>query len=669
MKSITDWRDQILREIGRHNGRTTVAFDPDELLLDERILAVIHQRQIELINYDDDLSFRFIFESRFRSRWDLGEKIQTRALIRTSGKDPESLPYDIVSSSVQVSFDLASIFPSISYQVVATLPKTDLDGLYSALQSYSPENLSINEGMDFVLMHVYQVAPELVKQPEDLLKFLLRRHYTNQAIPEALEDRLVGKLTKNPSLANWPLETLLKSRKAFFEFLQERWPIFVNTFGDVDGKSGQQHRDATSLKHDGPPHIPFDSHDVRVFMDNMFVEGLLKPVDCDNPEKPLPKWMAMGVRNSEVSHALQKLEMLLNSVAINIPDSDSAASQWQSFAYKWAELSLSVHTENIQIPDTWTERISTAQDTMDRNFLGWLRNRYSGLNAMAPNPPVMVSHIPRYLSRRMDGNPGCKVLFILVDGMAVEQWLAIKRDMEISNAGWKFDENSVFAWAPSLTSFSRQSAFAGKAPVFFPASISSTDREKAHWSAFWNGSGLKPDEIRFEKYTQDPKRADIESLLNEPDVRAIGVILTQVDSIMHGACLGSAGMMNQVRLWASQSAMANIVEMALAKGFEVYISSDHGNVESVGIGRPSEGVEAELRGQRVRIFDNPDSRARVRRRFPDAIEWPPDGLPENCFVLFAPGNSAFVTPGERVVTHGGLSLQEMIVPFVRVGLD
>jgi hypothetical protein len=144
------------------------------------------------------------------------------------------------------------------------------------------------------------------------------------------------------------------------------------------------------------------------------------------------------------------------------------------------------------------------------------------------------------------------------------------------------------------------------------------------------------------------------------------VILTQIDAIMHGMCLGAAGMIDQARGWAQTKQLARLLDCAIERGYSVYISSDHGNVESTGVGRPAEGVEAEIKGQRVRIFDNINSREKVRKLFPNTIEWPPIGLPENCLPLFAGGRTAFGQKGESIVTHGGLSIEEIVVPFINI---
>ena len=135
---------------------------------------------------------------------------------------------------------------------------------------------------------------------------------------------------------------------------------------------------------------------------------------------------------------------------------------------------------------------------------------------------------------------------------------------------------------------------------------------------------------------------------------------------MHGMELGSAGMHNQIKQWVGQEYMANLFDLLLANGFSIYLSSDHGNIESKGCGRPAERVVADIRGERARIYSDSLLRDQVKERFPDAIEWPTIGLPDDFLPLLAPGRSAFVKDNECIVGHGGASLEEIIVPFVQI---
>ena len=91
-----------------------------------------------------------------------------------------------------------------------------------------PGQLGDNATKEFVLRHVFEIAPELIKQPSDLLRVLLRRHYRGQRIPTILDERFIQLLRQNNTFDDWPLETLVADREAFFAFLQERWPIFLD---------------------------------------------------------------------------------------------------------------------------------------------------------------------------------------------------------------------------------------------------------------------------------------------------------------------------------------------------------------------------------------------------------------------------------------------------------
>jgi len=143
-------------------------------------------------------------------------------------------------------------------------------------------------------------------------------------------------------------------------------------------------------------------------------------------------------------------------------------------------------------------------------------------------------------------------------------------------------------------------------------------------------------------------------------------VINKVDDIMHGMELGAAGMHNQVRQWAESGFLSELLMQLHANGFQVFLTSDHGNIEAQGIGQPREGVTADVRGARVRIYNDEGLRARVQREFPDALSWPSIGLPDDYLPLLAPARAAFTQKGKTIVGHGGLSVEELIVPFIHI---
>ena len=660
------WRSHILREFTPKVARLTLVADPDGLLLEEGILEGVRERGFELIPFEDHIAFRYAYESKFRSRWDRGEHTDLVVVLRSQASDLSGLPYDLLQAGRRLSFNLGDIFPNLSYPVVTALDRGDLDALYEAQKRHAPGQLGDNATKEFVLRHVFEIAPELVKQPSDLLRALLRRHYRGQRIPTDLDERFIQLLRQSNVFDDWPLETLVSDREAFFAFLQERWPIFLDREA-AKGTSGvREDEKPYGLSIEGPVELPFDHHDIRVYIDNLFVEGLLHSVSHDHADALSKTWVGIGVRTAPIEDRSRRLGKLIDSLEASIPAEDAKHTDWFHFARGWAETILLANDQAEAISEPTDERIKNLQVQVDAGFAAWLFKRYAGLVNLPPVPPVMLHHLPRFLARQMGEDRTAKIALIVVDGLAMDQWLVVRDALASKQPGLRFREQAVFAWIPSLTSVSRQATFAGKAPIFFPNSIQTTDREPALWAQFWADQGFAPNEVVYIKGLGDGNLETVSEALSHPRARVAGLVVDKVDKIMHGMEMGTAGMHNQVCQWAKQPYLNTLLDLLLDRGFRVYLTSDHGNIEAEGCGRPSEGAVADLRGERVRIYPDAALRGKVKERFPDALEWGTVGLPEDYLALLAPARQAFIQENQLSVSHGGISIEELIVPLIQI---
>jgi len=158
--SEESWRSQILREFTPKVSRLTLVADPDGLLLEEGVLAGIRERGFELIPFEDHVAFRYAYESKFRSRWDQGEQTDLVVVLRSAESDLGCLPYDLLQAGRKLSFNLGEIFPDLSYPIVTALDRGDLDALYEAQKRHAPGVLGDNATKEFVLRHVFEIAPE-----------------------------------------------------------------------------------------------------------------------------------------------------------------------------------------------------------------------------------------------------------------------------------------------------------------------------------------------------------------------------------------------------------------------------------------------------------------------------------------------------------------------------
>ncbi|MEW6458641.1 MAG: BREX-3 system phosphatase PglZ [Bacillota bacterium] len=663
---MSSWRDHILREFTPRVARLTLVADPDGLLLEEGILEGIRERGFELIPFEDHVAFRYAYESGFRSRWDRGEQTDLVVVLHSAAGDLGSLPYDLLQVGRRLSFNLGDIFPNLSYPVVAALDRGDLDAVYEAQHRHAPGRLGDNATKEFVLRHVFEIAPELIKQPSDLLRVLLRRHYREQRIPAVLDERFIKLLRQNNAFDDWPLEIIISDREAFFAFLQERWPVFLDRLAAGDDWDAREERGSYGLTFAGPEELPFEHHDVRVYVDNLFVEGLLQAVPHKWAGNLSRTWVGIGVRTDAAAERGRRLNRLLEHLRSSIPGEEARYGEWFHFTRGWAELAVLAHDPENTVHEQATQEIKDLQSQVDATFAAWLARRYAGLINLPSAPPVMLHHVPRFLARRMGEDRKAGVVLLLVDGLSFDQWIVVRDTVSSRHPTFRFRENTVFAWIPTVTSVSRQAVFAGKPPIYFPNSIHTTDKEPALWTQFWLDQGFSPHEIVYARGLGDGGLDSVEELIARPKTKVVGLVIDKIDKIMHGMELGTAGMHNQVRQWAHRPYLADLLNLLLDRGFHVFLTSDHGNIEAEGCGRPTEGAVADLRGERVRVYSDTLLRDKVQARFPSALKWQPIGLPEDYLALIAPGRMAFVRGGERLVSHGGITIEELIVPFIQI---
>ncbi len=663
---MSSWRDQILREFALRIARLTLVADPDGLLLEEIMLENLRERGFALIPFDDPIAFRYAYEATFRSRWDRGDAIDLVVMLRSPVNELGTLPYDLLQTGRKLSFSLGEIFPNLSYPVLAVLDRGDLDALYHAQQRYAPGPLGDNATKEFVVRHVFGIAPELLKQPADLLQMLLQRHYREQRLPALLDEWLIQQLRHNRAFADWPLERLVPDREAFFAFVQERWPLYLDHLAAQSDPTIQENRAAYIFTNTGPATLPFEHPDIRVYMNSLFLEGVFRPV-THAPAAILSKsWASIGIRTALPEEHSHRLKQLTENLSTTIPPIDARHGAWLHFARGWAELRLLSTERSELLTLTMQQALQDLQVRIDTQFTAWLIRRYAGLVNLPPAPPVMLHHLPRFFVRQFEEAPQIKVALLVIDGLALDQWLIMREVLTSQLPGVRLREQTLFAWIPTLTTVSRQAIFAGKPPLFFPNSLQTTAAEATLWKQFWTEQGFPTTQVVYLKGLGDADLMQVAEKIGHPNVRVAGLVVDKVDKIMHGMELGAAGMYNQVRQWSQQAYMTRLVELLLAQGFRIFLTSDHGNIEAEGCGSPAEGMVADLRGERARIYPNTVLRHQVKERFPAALEWEPIGLPETYLALLAPTRQAFIREGQHIVGHGGISLEEVVVPLVQI---
>lgn len=268
-------------------------------------------------------------------------------------------------------------------------------------------------------------------------------------------------------------------------------------------------------------------------------------------------------------------------------------------------------------------------------------------NASAVKKPRIVSKILDYLHFNFREK---KIALIVVDGMALWQYELLKNSLP----GTKHEE-VIYSWLPSITQLSRQAIFRGDIPLS-DYRQGPTSEEKL-WKMYWKEKGCHAFEVAYQHEKID--------LSNIDAVTKLAIVFKDLDDKMHGSS-DYADLLMLTKNWMDRSKIAQVIEDLLSKGFTVFLTSDHGNIQAKGW----RGLQG-----REKLGTN-KSGSRSQRHIEYSEQWLSDEFMANnpemedsvvkeAQALYFKNDLSFSNE-ESLVTHGGAHLLEVLIPFVEI---
>ena len=181
--------------------------------------------------------------------------------------------------------------------------------------------------------------------------------------------------------------------------------------------------------------------------------------------------------------------------------------------------------------------------------------------------------------------------------------------------------------------------------------------EEKQWRSYWLEHGLREDEVFFGK-TETP---DIPY-----QTKAAGIVVNFIDDLMHRQLQGMYGMSVDIAAWLKSGSLRRLIDNLMKMGFDVFVTADHGHSEAIGKGRFTKpGLLTEDASRRAVIYKD-FAGAEELNKF-SVKEYEGTYMPKNYrYFLFANGE-CIGDYGNKYITHGGDSIEELLVPFVRIG--
>jgi len=382
----------------------------------------------------------------------------------------------------------------------------------------------------------------------------------------------------------------------------------------------------------------------RAELVDLFTTGRLRPATVGDVD--VPPWATVGVAHESPA---DRVAALLEA----LPSSSATLDEWVRTAQWWGEvrscLALVNPADEGLVAKAWGWWAGA-----DEEFLGWLRTSYgSQLTRSWANWPTSLDKVQPFLAKHRES--GGRLLLVILDGMGFTQWTRIRElaSIRVAQAG------GVLAMLPTLTEVSRQSIAAGALPITFADSLRSTSKEPRHWTSAWSSTGTTSAWVRI-----DGARLDELTAVPFGTVDVIGLVLSATDELMHSAeLLGDIGLHAGLDAWVQSGVLNEVLDRAAANGYDTWLTADHGNLAVEPSKEPREGAFVERAGTRARRYGSKTLRDDA---VAEGVAW--DALPgyprdEAERLLFAPGRTGW---GPSRLSHGGLSLDEVIVPLVQI---
>ena len=293
-------------------------------------------------------------------------------------------------------------------------------------------------------------------------------------------------------------------------------------------------------------------------------------------------------------------------------------------------------------------KLNVDTSVVNRVFKDYVLAQFGKLSSeMSRETPVLVSRAMDYMH-----DHSSKFVIIVMDGMSEFDWRIISKSFQ----NVQYEQTAAFAMIPSTTSISRQCLLSNKTPgqLLEPWKQS---KEKQEFVACAKSMGYTDNQIGYERGYE----AQFGSF-----VKCGAVIINDVDDMVHAQHQGRLGMLNDIGVLSDQHKLVDMTKRFLSEGFDVYISADHGNTPCTGLGKlMGTGVETETKSHRMLVLQNFADKAGLIQKY-GMIEYPKYYLNKDFDYLICDVGDSFDAKGEEVMTHGGISIDEVIVPFIKI---
>jgi CheY-like chemotaxis protein len=475
------------------------------------------------------------------------------------------------------------------------------------------------------------------------------------------------------------------------EFVKDNFIDVVLLDESMPGITGLETLAKIKEVNSGIPVVMITKNETENVMDDaigsQISDYLIKPVNPNQVLLSLKKIIDNKRLVAEKTTSAYQQEFRSLFMALN---SNPNYNEWMDIYKKLVYWELEM--EKSDSPEM-QEILSSQKEEANSEFFKFVSKNYAKwVNPKSDESPIMSHNLFQFkvLPHVEKGTP---TFFILVDNLRLDQWKAIQ-PMFAENFRI-LEEETFFSLLPTATQYCRNAIFAGLLPVDiekqFPNQWKNDEEEggkNLFEEEFFKGQlkRLKKDNIRY-SYTKVVNHNDGQQLVNNihnmlnNDLNII--VYNFVDMLSHARtemevlkelASDEVSYRSITRSWFEHSPLNQALRKIAEKNVKVILATDHGSVR---VKTPYKvvGDKQTTTNLRYKHGRNLNYGAKDVLAFKDPRE---AGLPvpnvnssfifakEDGFLCYPNNYNHYVNYYRNTFQHGGVSMEEMIVPLVKM---